>query len=50
MVEVRVTEKAYKDLEAIAEFIARDSEKYAKVLVQQFYSSILVLQNFPLSG
>lgn len=37
MVEVNWTKQAINDIDKIAEFIAKDSEHYAKVQVQRFF-------------
>lgn len=50
MVEVRVTEKALSDLAAIGEFIARDSEKYAKATIRNIFETFKYVENFPELG
>jgi len=39
------TERALEDIENIAEFISKDSEKYAKIQVQKFFKSAESLQS-----
>jgi plasmid stabilization system protein ParE len=50
MVEVRVIERALSDIEAIGEFISRDSEKYGKLTVQGIFETIRYLTEFPEIG
>ncbi len=50
MVEVKVIERALSDIEAIGEFISRDSEKYGKLTVQGIYETIKYLNEFPEIG
>ncbi len=50
MVEVKITEKALTDLAAIGEFIARDSEKYAKATIQNIFETVKFLEDFPELG
>ena len=50
MVEIRITEKAIADLTAIGDFISRDSEKYAKVTIQNIFEAIKYLEDFPEIG
>src|SRR6185312_4678973 len=50
MVEVNWTKQAIKDIDNIAEFIAKDSEHYAKIQVQRFFNAAKVLENQPTSG
>lgn len=50
MVEVKITEKALNDLSAIGEFIARDSEKYAKATIQNIFETFKYLEDFPELG
>jgi toxin ParE1/3/4 len=37
MVEVKWTKQAVQDIDRIAEFIAKDSEHYAKIQVHSFF-------------
>lgn len=39
MVEINWTKQAVKDIDNIAEFIAKDSEYYAQIQVQRFFVS-----------
>jgi toxin ParE1/3/4 len=50
VVEVKVTHKTLEDIEAIAEYISRDSIKFAKVVTQNIFKSILLLEDFPELG
>jgi plasmid stabilization system protein ParE len=44
------TQQALDDVEAIREFIARDSPYYAKLTVERIMSSVDRLEHFPRSG
>jgi len=48
--EVRWSPEAIEDLEAIAEYIARDSEYYSRAVVTQTLSASRDLGGFPLIG
>ena len=50
MTDVRWTEQAADDLLAIRDFIARDSAKYAQLVVERLYSAVGQLRDFPDSG
>ena len=50
MAKVIWTRQAIGDLEEIGGFIARDSEKYAGIVVAELVESIERLKKFPLSG
>ncbi|MGH7739183.1 MAG: type II toxin-antitoxin system RelE/ParE family toxin [bacterium] len=50
MVEVRWTPQTSKDLEAIAEFIARDSPQYSRLFVLDVFTAVERLPQFPKSG
>ncbi len=50
MVEVNWTKQAIQDIDKIAEFIAKDSDHYAKIQVQRFFSAAKVLEKQPKSG
>jgi toxin ParE1/3/4 len=50
MVEIRWTDQAIEDVNDIAEFIAKDSEKYATIQVQRFFDSVTVLTEHPEAG
>lgn len=50
MVEVNWTLFALEDIESIAEFIARDSEHYARVQVSRLFDRAKILEQYPLSG
>ena len=44
------SEKALSDIEAIAEYIAKDSLRYASNVVRKILRSVRILQDFPMSG
>lgn len=50
MVEVNWTHQAPGGLQDIAEYIARDSERYASLIVDRLFSASEVLQDYPKSG
>ena len=50
MTKVRWTPQAADDLEAIYEFIARDSAHYAQITVEGIIAAIDRLEQFPLLG
>ena len=50
MVEVVWTDFAIQDLSNIGEFIARDSERYAKDVIQTLFDSTLLLESHPKAG
>jgi toxin ParE1/3/4 len=50
MVEIRWTDQSLEDINNIAEFIAKDSERYAKIQVQRFFDKTEVLIYHPNSG
>ena len=50
MVEVRWTTQAIEDIENVAEYIGRDSIRYAEVQVEDFFDSVFVLEEFPKTG
>lgn len=50
MIEVRWTPQAADDLQAIYDFIARDSPHYAQVIVEDILAAIDRLERFPLRG
>jgi plasmid stabilization system protein ParE len=50
MVEVNWTKQAVQDIDKIAEFIAKDSDHYAKIQVQRFFNAAKVLERQPRSG
>jgi toxin ParE1/3/4 len=45
-----VDKASYQDIDKIAEFIARDSDHYAKIQVQRFFNALKVLEKQPKSG
>lgn len=48
--EVRWSPEASEDLEAIAEYIARDSKYYARAVVSEMLSVARSIGGFPLIG
>ena len=50
MTEVRWTPQAADDLQAIYDFIGRDSPHYAQVIVEDLLAAIDRLEQFPLMG
>jgi len=50
MVDVRWTDQSLEDIENIAEFIAKDSQKYARIQVQRFFERTEILLTHPKSG
>jgi len=50
MAEIKWTLQAIDDLEAISEFISRDSPNYARLFVNKVVNSIERLKKFPESG
>ncbi|MDX6445311.1 MAG: toxin ParE1/3/4 [Blastocatellia bacterium] len=50
MIQVRWTPQAAEDLQAIYDFIARDSTVYAQLTVEDILSAIDRLTRFPLLG
>ena len=50
MTPIRWTEQAVADLEAIHDYVARDSAKYATLLVERLISSLERVTHFPEIG
>ena len=50
MVEIKWTDNSLKELDNIANFISKDSPKYAQILVKQIYEMISHLEQFPKFG
>lgn len=50
MVKVIWTDSAILDLDAIGEFIAKDSIRYAEITVLQLFESVDILEKYPRSG
>lgn len=50
MVEVRWTLQAIEDINGIAEFIARDSERYAEIQVMRFFAEEDGISSNPRAG
>jgi len=50
MVEVNWTLQSVEDINSIAEYIAKDSLKYAKLQVERIFARVEILETAPLSG
>jgi toxin ParE1/3/4 len=50
MVKVVWTDSAILDLDAIGEYIAKDSIRYAEITVSELFESVDILEGFPKSG
>jgi addiction module RelE/StbE family toxin len=50
VIPVRWTPQAAEDLAAIRDFIARDSPRYAVLVVERIVTAVDILEQFPLSG
>jgi toxin ParE1/3/4 len=50
MVKIVWTDSAILDLEAIGEYISKDSIRYAEITVSQLFKSVDILEDFPKSG
>lgn len=50
MAEVNWTKQALKDIDRIAEFIAKDSEYYASIQVTRFFEATTIVGKQPLAG
>ena len=50
MAEVKWTNQAIEDINNIAEYISKDSKKYARIQVDNFFNRTEVLEKFPYSG
>lgn len=50
MTLVRWTDQAAEDLEAIREFIERDSPRYGRLVAERLFDATQRLELFPLSG
>ncbi|HXB40430.1 MAG TPA: type II toxin-antitoxin system RelE/ParE family toxin [Bacteroidia bacterium] len=50
MVEVNWANQAIEDINNIARFIAKDSEKYAIIQTNRFFERAKILESLPLSG
>lgn len=47
MVKIIWSDQSIDDINNIAEFIAKDSEKYAKIQVKRFFDRTIILENHP---
>ncbi len=50
MVEVKWTSQAIHDIDSISEYIARDSEHYAKIQAKRFFDAVHILEKQPKYG
>ena len=50
MAKVRWSHDAARDLEEIANYIAKDSPRYAKIVASRIYESVALLKEFPSMG
>jgi toxin ParE1/3/4 len=50
MAQISWTSQALDDLQAIGDFIARDTPAFAQVLVDKVFDGVQRLENFPRSG
>jgi toxin ParE1/3/4 len=50
MVRVNWTDQALDDVENIAQFIEKDSPKYANIQVQRFFDKVKILETHPQTG
>lgn len=50
MVEIKWTNQALDDIENIAEYIAKDSTKYAKIQTERFFEVTKILLTKPKAG
>jgi addiction module RelE/StbE family toxin len=50
MVRINWTDQSLDDIENIAKFIAKDSQKYARIQVQRFFDNVETLRTLPESG
>ena len=50
MVEVKVTDKAISDIELLANYIAKDSIKFAGITVKNIFEAINYIVDFPEIG
>jgi toxin ParE1/3/4 len=50
MVKIVWTDQALQDLNDIGEYIANDSERYAREVVQTLYESVHLLESHPKAG
>ena len=50
MVDVKWTKRALKDIDNIADYIAKDSFHYAQIQVKRFFDKAEILKNHPSIG
>lgn len=50
MVEVNWTPQSIEDIENIAEYISKNSLKYALIQAQDFFDAALILETYPKAG
>jgi toxin ParE1/3/4 len=50
MAEIKFSRRSLDDIESIADYISRDSVKFAKITVQKILERTKILENNPLVG
>jgi plasmid stabilization system protein ParE len=50
MVEVSWTDQAMEDIANIADFIAKDSEKFASIQIERFFKQAELIEKNPFAG
>ncbi len=50
MAKIKFTKRSLDDIESIADYISRDSVKFAKITVQKILERTKILENNPLIG
>lgn len=50
MAQVVWTQSALDDLQEIADYISKDSVRFAEITVDKLFSAVDILESFPLSG
>lgn len=50
MTRVRWTSQEIEDIQSIRDFISRDSQKYAALVVEKLIAAVDLLEEFPLAG
>ena len=50
MVDVKWTKRALKDIDNIADYIAKDSFHYAQIQVKRFFDKVEILKKYPSIG
>jgi toxin ParE1/3/4 len=50
MAEIKFTERALKDIDETAEYIARNSNQFARKFASSIFEKVKIIQNFPKIG